>query len=643
MVACSIYLTGTTGLLYVNGVIVASSVATNNVVSSENLSLGASNTFGEYLNGVLDEVRIWNLVRSQCEINTYMASEISTTASGLVANYHFNQGFDGLVNSTVTQLTDASGNSNNGTLTNFALTGATSNWISPGGVVSGYTTTLAPPAITVNSGAICIGSSFTMIPSGANTYTYSSGTAVVTPTSNTSYTVTGTGVNGCVTAMGTVSTVTVNALPTVSVTSGAICNGSSFTMMPSGANTYTYSSGTAVVTPTSNTSYTVTGKSIAGCVTAMGAVSTVTVNALPTVSVTSGAICAGQSFTIMPSGANTYTYSSGAAVVTPTANTSYTVTGTSAEGCVTAMDAISSVTVHALPTVSVTSGAICNGSSFTMVPSGASTYTYSSGSDVVTPNATTDYSVTGTSVEGCVTAMDTISSVTVHALPTVSVTSDAICNGSSFTMVPSGADTYTYSSGTAVVTPTTNTSYTVTGTSVEGCVTAMDAVSSVTVNNLPTVSVTSNYTLICTGEIVTLNASGATSYTWSTGATTSSVTDTPTITTTYTVNANDENGCNATANIDVTVSACTAINEITTSLISVYPNPNNGILNIALTEDLTQNTTLEIYDAPGKLVVKQVLTNQLNTINLTDLNNGMYIFKLLNNNNTVKIGKLIKQ
>ena len=88
------------------------------------------------------------------------------------------------------------------------------------------------PTITVNSGSVCAGTSFTMAPSGASTYTYSSGTAVVTPTATSSYSVTGTNAAGCISSNTAVSTVTVNALPTITVNSGSVCAGSSFTMSP---------------------------------------------------------------------------------------------------------------------------------------------------------------------------------------------------------------------------------------------------------------------------------------------------------------------------------------------------------------------------------------------------------------------------
>jgi hypothetical protein len=263
------------------------------------------------------------------------------------------------------------------------------------------------PTVTVNSGSICAGSSFTMNPTGATTYTYSNGNAVITPTANNTYTIMGTDANGCNNM--TISSVTVNALPIVSVNNGTICAGKSFTMTPNGASTYTYSNGSSIDTPTANTTYTITGTDANGCVTASGVVSSVTVNPLPIVSVNSGAICAGKSFTMTPSGAITYSYSGGGAIVTPTAGATYTVTGTDVNGCNNTT--VSSVTVNAAPVISVNSGSICSGNSFTIIPSGATTYSYSSGGAVVSPTTSTNYTVTGTNTMNC--SSTAISSVSV--------------------------------------------------------------------------------------------------------------------------------------------------------------------------------------------------------------------------------------
>ncbi|MFY8187349.1 MAG: cadherin-like beta sandwich domain-containing protein [Flavobacterium sp.] len=82
-----------------------------------------------YFRGRMDEFRLWNTVRSQAEIQNNRLNTISSASTGLVAYYHFNQGTTGGTNTGISALTDQTTNSNNGTLTNFALAAATSNWI----------------------------------------------------------------------------------------------------------------------------------------------------------------------------------------------------------------------------------------------------------------------------------------------------------------------------------------------------------------------------------------------------------------------------------------------------------------------------------------------------------------------------------
>jgi hypothetical protein len=518
----------------------------------------------------------------------------------------------------------------------YSITGTNSNGcVGANSAISNITVNPAP-VIIVSSGAVCIGGSWTITPTGASTYTYSGGSSVVSPLTNTSYTVTGTSAAGCLGLSGAVSSVTVNANPVVTVNSGAICSGASFTMVPAGASTYVYSGGSAIVSPAVNTSYTVTGTNAAGCTNT--AASTVTVNALPILTATSGSICSGNSFTMVPTGAITYTYSGGSAVISPSVTTSYTVSGSNAAGCVSSI--VKTITVSATPVIIVSPGAVCIGGSWTITPTGATTYTYSSGSAVVSPTATTSYTVSGSSAAGCQSS--TVITVSVNPTLAFSANSGSVCIGSTFTMTPSGASSYTFSSGTAVVTPTTTTTYTIVGVNSVGCYGTQ--ICTVTVNALPLVSATTSNTLICLGGSAVLTASTtATSYTWNTGATTLSVSVSPTITSTYTVNVSNAASCSASSMVMITVSPCTGINEIFSNSISVYPNPNNGLINISLTSELAQHSSLEIYDAIGKLVVKQVLANELNAINISNLNNGIYLFKLLNNSDIIKIGKLIKE
>ena len=120
---------GSTGAmkLYINGVLEASGTGGTGLRSApSNIRIGSILTGINYFSGTIDELRIWNVVRSQSDIQSNMNSEIGTSSS-LVEYYRFNQGNPNGIN-TITTLTDTSGNNNTGTLYNFALTGTTSNW-----------------------------------------------------------------------------------------------------------------------------------------------------------------------------------------------------------------------------------------------------------------------------------------------------------------------------------------------------------------------------------------------------------------------------------------------------------------------------------------------------------------------------------
>ncbi len=122
-----------------------------------------------------------------------------------------------------------------------------------------------------------------------------------------------------------------SGLQTFSVNNGTICSGKSFTINPTGANSYSYSSGSAIVSPLTNTIYTVTASFLEGCDNFN--TNTVTIIPTPTITLSNGIVCTGYSHTIIPSGANTYSYSNGN-IVSPTVNSTYTVTGTALNGCI---------------------------------------------------------------------------------------------------------------------------------------------------------------------------------------------------------------------------------------------------------------------------------------------------------------------
>ncbi len=105
-----------------------------------NLLLGSEDCTGRF-NGTMDELRIWNVARTQAQIQANMNLEIPIATPNLEAVYHFNQGVPGGNNPGQSILTDASGNANNGVLQNFALNGGTSNFVSGSPIFSGLTLT----------------------------------------------------------------------------------------------------------------------------------------------------------------------------------------------------------------------------------------------------------------------------------------------------------------------------------------------------------------------------------------------------------------------------------------------------------------------------------------------------------------------
>ena len=132
------------------------------------------------------------------------------------------------------------------------------------------------------------------------------------------------------------------------------------------------------------------------------------------------------------------------------------------------------------------------------------------------------------------------------------------------------------------------------------------------------------------------------SYLWSTGATTNSITVSPTQTTAYYVTVT--NGpCVATAGVNVTV--VTGVNEWGTADLHIYPNPTTGIVNVELgTAEGWKNGEIQVFDVYGRMltVVETMYTSSLQ-IDLSRYATGVYMLKVVNDGKVVAIGKVVKE
>ncbi|PBQ32068.1 hypothetical protein CNR22_09895 [Sphingobacteriaceae bacterium] len=272
-------------------------------------------------------------------------------------------------------------------------------------------------------------------------------------------------------------------------------------------------------------------------------------------------LCSGNSVTLTTNAISNYSWSTGATtqsiVVSPSASGIYSVTGTSTAGCnssasvsITVNGAVPSLSI--VNTASATSG-ICVGKSATLTASGALAYSWAGGATTVTngvgffPIATTIYTVTGTNGCGSSTANATITIAPL--VVTASTTSSLVCQGSTVVLTAvSAVNGYTWAPQNVATNPLTlapqaNTIYTVTASDGTCIGTATVAVNT---NPVPTINVVASNSLVCDGSVVTLTASGASTFTWTgQGSNSAVISVTPVGATNYQVSGSNSFGCSA--------------------------------------------------------------------------------------------------
>ncbi|MCF8258827.1 MAG: PKD domain-containing protein [Flavobacteriales bacterium] len=231
------------------------------------------------------------------------------------------------------------------------------------------------PLPNVSAGAdagICIGDAIGLTATGAQDYAWSPSANlddanVAQPTfsgnATTTLNVTGTDANGCVNTDAVI--VTVHPLPIVNAgADDEVCLGLSLPMNASGAATYVWTPNTDLNNPNignpvfaglADATFTVTGTDVNGCVDT----DDISITVLPLPIVNAGndaAICAQQTIQLGATGAVGYAWSPATGlssanvqnpILTGSSTTTFTITGTDANGCVNT-DAVT-ITVHPLP------------------------------------------------------------------------------------------------------------------------------------------------------------------------------------------------------------------------------------------------------------------------------------------------------
>jgi hypothetical protein len=232
--------------------------------------------------------------------------------------------------------------------------------------------------------------------------------------------------------------------------------------------------------------------------------------------------------------------------------------------------------------------------------------------------------------------------------PSVSIASSsaAICVGSPVGLSASGATNYTWSTGATTAsisaTPTANTTYSVLGT--DGTCTN-SAITTITVNALPIVSLTSPQNTICVGGptigLTGTPAGGVYTGSFVTGNVFAPGASSGTFTQTYAY-TNTITTCSNTASNTIVISNCTGVNSIITSSngLSVYPNPNTGLFTIELNNGSVK--TIEVMDVTGRIVLANTTSNDKVDVNINTLANGIYYVRI-QLNNSIEVVKIVKQ
>jgi len=293
------------------------------------------------------------------------------------------------------------------------------------------------PLPNVNAGTdknYCAGDSAQLNASGAMSYNWSPAIAlsdpnisnpIASPTSTTSYTVTGTDNNGCQNTDGV--TVTVYNLPSVTISPDvSICENASTSLSASGGTSYQWTPvnglsnaniSNPVASPASSSTYTVLVTDVNGCQNTDSV--SITVNSLPNITASANdTICLGENTQINAYGGVSYVWTPATGLsnqnisnplASPSTKTTYTVVGTDANGCQNTASVVIDVNIPADPLAGPDTD-LCPGDQVQLSSSNGVSYSWSPAAGLsdpnianpmATPNGPTVYTVTIIDANGC--------------------------------------------------------------------------------------------------------------------------------------------------------------------------------------------------------------------------------------------------
>lgn len=474
-----------------------------------------------------------------------------------------------------------------------------------------------------------------------------------------------------------IQSITIPAAPTLTTNFSTTCAGKEVQLSATGGGSYQWSTGNQTsaqvsVYPSTTTTYSVSVTQSVGCAAIVRYI-TINIHPNPAVSIDpSSPICVGSTVQLRARGSggtpgyvynwsrddgdqSTFVGSTSGEIVSvqPSVSTGYRVTITDGNGCESTAQV--QVVVNPNPTASIDPipPLVNAGSNVTLtgrVSGGTSPYQYSwsnnatTSSITITASTTTTYRVTVSDNKSCTSVAEVLVTVSTQPTVTIAPVAQPICAGVATVLqssVSGGTSPYTYlwsngaTTSTTTVSPSVTSTYGLTVTDQQGKKDSTQV--QVLVNPKPVPSIQGTQPN-CVGQATVLTASGGSTYLWTGGATTASITVNPAQSTTYHVTVSNTYNCSAVDSFGVIVPAALQLGytlqndqDCTPNNVTVVPSPLNAqaplsysmqrngstTLNPSLSNLTTDTFTLIVTDSNGCTASTLVSINEIAPLRIT--------------------------